>query len=71
MYIFSSIVAYLHTFESAGPKQVPSNDSNKPKLLHDTIEVKALAHLYKLHPSSITKQIFFELRKTYLVALAI
>jgi hypothetical protein len=45
---FSSIAAYLQTFDSACPKQVPSNGSNKPKLLHDTIEIKVLAHVCKL-----------------------
>jgi hypothetical protein len=46
----------LHTIESACLKQVPSNGSNKSKLLHDTIEVKALAHTCKLDFSSSTKE---------------
>ncbi len=71
MHTFSSIVTYSHTFESACPKQVPLNGPNTPKLLHDTIEVKALAHVYKLDPSSLAKQEFFGLRNTYLGALAI
>jgi hypothetical protein len=71
MHTFSSILSYLHTFESACPKQVPSDSSNTPKLLYDTIEVKALAHVYKLDVSSLTKQEFFGLRKTYLIAFAI
>jgi hypothetical protein len=50
---------------------VPSDSSNTPKLLYDTIEVKALAHVYKLDVSSLTKQEFFGLRKTYLIAFAI
>ncbi len=68
MHIFSSIITYSHTFESACPKQVPSNGSNTPKLLHDIIEVKALAHVYKLDLSSLIKQELFGLRKTYLIA---
>jgi hypothetical protein len=50
--IFSSIMAHWHTFESACPKQEPSNGSNKTKLMHDMIEVKALAQAYKLDLSS-------------------
>jgi hypothetical protein len=55
--IFSFITAYWHTFETACPKQVLLNGSNKNKLLHDTIEIKALAHVCKLNPSSLTKAI--------------
>ncbi len=45
--IFSSIIPYWHTFEIACPKQVPLNGSNKKKILHDTKEIKALAHACK------------------------
>jgi hypothetical protein len=38
------------------------NDFNKPKLLHATIEVKALAHVYKSNLSSLTN-----VRKTFWV----
>jgi hypothetical protein len=33
---------------------VPSTGSNKPKLMHDTIEVKVLAHVCKLDLSFLT-----------------
>ncbi len=32
---------------------------NKGKVLHDTIEIKALAHVYKLKPSSLMQAIIF------------
>jgi len=42
---------------------MPSNGFNKPKLLHDTIEVTALAHVCKLDPSSLTNAIIFWLKE--------
>ncbi len=54
---FSFALTYLHTIESACSKQVRSNGSNKSILLHDTIEVRALAHACKLDFSSSTKAI--------------
>jgi hypothetical protein len=60
----SSLVAYWHTFESACPKSVPSNGSNKPKLLHDTIEVRALAHVCKLDPSFLINTRIFWVKET-------
>ncbi len=53
--IFSFTITYWHTFENACSKQLPSNGSNKLNLLHDIIEIRALAHVYKLDPSSLTK----------------
>jgi hypothetical protein len=38
---------------------MPSNGFNKPKLLHDTIEVRAHAHVCKLDPSSLTNARIF------------
>jgi hypothetical protein len=52
--IFSSVITYWQTFDNACLKQVPLIGSNKPKLLHDTIEVKALAHVCKLDSSPLT-----------------
>jgi hypothetical protein len=50
---------------------MPINGSNKPKLLHDTIEVRAIAHVCKLDPSYLTdaKKIWVE--ETYPIVLAI
>jgi hypothetical protein len=49
----------LATFNIACLKQMPSNGFNKPKLLHDTIEIKALADVYKLGLSSLTNARIF------------
>jgi len=57
--IFLSTIAYWHTFDSACLKQVSLNGSNKPKLFHDTIKVRALAHVCKLDPSSLTNARIF------------
>jgi hypothetical protein len=57
--IFSFAIAYWQTFNSACLKKMPSNGSNKPKLLHDTIEVRALAYVCKLDPSSLTNARIF------------
>jgi len=57
--IFSSTIAYWHTFDNACSKQVPLNGSDKPKLFHDTIEVRALAHVCKLDSSSLTNARIF------------
>jgi hypothetical protein len=43
---------------------MPSNGFNKPKLLHDTIEVKAHAHVYKLDPSSLTNARIFKVKES-------
>jgi hypothetical protein len=57
--IFSSVVIDANTFDGACSKQVPSNGSNKHKLLHDIIEVKALAHVCKLDLSFLTNARIF------------
>jgi hypothetical protein len=41
------------------PNMNQSNGFNKPKLLHDTMEVRAFAQVYKLDPSSFTKATMF------------
>jgi hypothetical protein len=69
--IFSFVVAYWQTFDNACLKQVPSNGSNKPKLLHDTIKVRAIAHLCKLDLSSLTNEKKFRLKKAYLLVIII
>ncbi len=61
--IFSSTIAYWYTFDNACPKQMPLNGSHKPKLLSNTIEVKALAHVYKLDPSFLTNARFFSIKE--------
>jgi len=50
---------------------MPINGSNKPKLLHDTIEVRAIAHLCKLDPSYLTDARIFWVKEKYPVVLAI
>jgi len=52
--ILKLVVAYWHTFESVCPKHEPSNYLNKVKFLHNIIESKALAQVYKLNLSSLT-----------------
>jgi hypothetical protein len=42
---------------------MPSNGFNKPKLLHDTIEVMTLANVCKLDPSSLTNARIFWLKE--------
>lgn len=40
---FSYAIAYYNTFKSVCPKHEPSTSSNKAKVLHDTIKIKAFA----------------------------
>jgi len=61
--IFSFIITYSQTFNIACLKQMPSNGFNKPKLLYDTIEVRALAHVCKLDHSSLRNARVFWVKK--------
>ncbi len=61
--IFSFAITYWQTFDNACLKQVPSNGSNKPKLLHDIIKVKAPTYVYKLDPSSLTNARIVQVKK--------
>jgi hypothetical protein len=47
------VIAYWHTFERVCPKHEP-NGLSKVKFLHNIIEGKALAQVYKLNFSSLT-----------------
>jgi hypothetical protein len=60
--MFSFVITYWQTFDNACLKQVPSNGSNKPKLLHDIIKVKALAYVCKFDPSFLANARIFQVK---------
>jgi len=69
--IFSFVITYWHTFESACQTNEPSNGSNKAKVLHDTIEVKTFVQVCKWTIHLLYKQQFFLSKKTCLITLLI